>query len=251
MTSLPDLVLFDLDGTLVDPAGAITGGIGRALQARGLPVPNQRVLDAMVGPPLGESLRFLARVPEAEVPEVIRLYRADYRAAGMAASHVYPGIVPLLEDLKGRGTLLAVVTQKPTPIAVELLKVQGLAGYFGSIHGAALDDVEGAGGPDSGKIPILAEALEHYAGRFGRAVMIGDRHYDIEAATHHGIEAVGVGWGFAANGELAAAGATTVAASADELHARLRAPGGEDGKDNGSMDTSMDTAEENAGHGTL
>jgi phosphoglycolate phosphatase len=247
VTSLPDLVLFDLDGTLVDPAGAITGGISRALQARGLPVPDQHVLDAMVGPPLGESLRFLAKVPEAEVAEVIRLYRADYRAAGMSASHVYPGVVPLLEDLKARGTLLAVVTQKPTPIAVELLKVQGLAGYFGSIHGAALDDVEGAGGHDAGKIPILGEALQQYAGRFGRAVMIGDRHYDIEAAVHHGIEAVGVGWGFAANGELAAARATTVAASVAELRACLQAPGGQDGKDNGSMDT----AEENAGHGTL
>jgi phosphoglycolate phosphatase len=242
VTSLPALVLFDLDGTLVDPAGAITGGISRALQARGLPVPGQRVLDAMVGPPLGESLRLLAGVPEAEVAEVIRLYRADYRAAGMAASHVYPGMVPLLEELQAQESLLAVVTQKPTPIAVELLKVQGLAGYFGSIHGAGMDDVEGAGGPDSGKIPILAEALQHYAGRFGRAVMVGDRHYDLEAAAHHGIPAIAVGWGFAADGELAAAGATSVAASVADLRKQLQALDNDD--------TDM-TAEEDAGSGTL
>ncbi|EMY35906.1 haloacid dehalogenase [Arthrobacter crystallopoietes BAB-32] len=220
---MPALVLFDLDGTLVDPAGAITGGISRALQARGLPVPAEHVLDAMVGPPLGESLRRLARVPEAEVGEVIRLYRADYRAAGMSGSRVYPGIVPALERLAAEGTLLAVVTQKPTPIAVELLQVQGLAGYFESIHGAAMDDLEGASGKDLGKIPILAEALERYAGRFSHAVMVGDRHYDLEAAAHHGIDAVAVGWGFAADGELAAAGAATVAASVEELQEQLKA----------------------------
>jgi phosphoglycolate phosphatase len=130
VTSLPALVLFDLDGTLVDPAGAITGGISRALQLAGLPVPQQDVLDSMIGPPLGQSLREKAGVPESDIAEVIRLYRTEYRLSGMAASRVYPGMEALLQQLKTEGTILAVATQKPTPIADELLRVQGLTAYF-------------------------------------------------------------------------------------------------------------------------
>jgi phosphoglycolate phosphatase len=221
VTSLPALVLFDLDGTLVDPAGAITGGISRALQLAGLPVPRQDVLDSMVGPPLGLSLREKAGVPESDLAEVIRLYRTEYRLSGMAASHVYPGVEGLLQQLKTEGTILAVATQKPTPIADELLRVQGLTAYFDSIHGAGFDDPGSSAAADAGKIPILAEALRQYAGAYGSVVMVGDRHYDIIAAVHHGIPAIGVGWGFAADGELEAAGAAAVVVNTQELAQEL------------------------------
>ncbi|WP_312856866.1 HAD hydrolase-like protein [Arthrobacter mobilis] len=226
MTSFPALVLFDLDGTLVDPAGAITGGIGRALSAAGLPVPPAAVLDSMVGPPLGQSLRRLAAVPEERVAEVIRLYRSEYRERGMAASRVYPGAEALLGRLRERGFRLAVATQKPAPIAVQLLRVQGLSGYFDSVHGAELDDTDGTPAAGHGKIQIVAAALAAGAAAAGGdlpvpAMMVGDRHFDVEAAVHHGIPALGVAWGFAAEGELEAAGAAAVVRSAEELEEHL------------------------------
>ncbi|MFD1211473.1 HAD hydrolase-like protein [Arthrobacter sp. GCM10027362] len=224
MTSFPALVLFDLDGTLVDPAGAITGGIGRALATAGLPVPPPAVLDSMVGPPLGDSLRSLAAVPEERVGEVIRLYRAEYRQYGMAESRVYPGMELLLQRLRGQGIRLAVATQKPAPIAAELLQVQGLAEYFDDLHGAELDDPGATPADGHGKIPIVAEALAAGAAVAGApvpAIMVGDRHFDMAAAVHHGIPALGVAWGFAAEGELEAAGATAVVRTAQELEEQL------------------------------
>jgi phosphoglycolate phosphatase len=224
VTSFPALALFDLDGTLVDPAGAITGGISRALAAAGLPVPPPPALDSMVGPPLGSSLRAVAGVPEERVAEVIGLYRAGYRERGMAASRVYPGIELLLQRLRGRGFRLAVATQKPTPVAAELLRVQGLAGYFDSLHGAELDDTDGTPAAGHGKIPIVAEALAAAVAAAGTsvpAVMVGDRHFDVEAAVHHDIPALGVAWGFAAEGELEAAGATAVVGTPQELEDHL------------------------------
>ncbi|NKX49039.1 HAD hydrolase-like protein [Arthrobacter deserti] len=227
VTSFPALVLFDLDGTLVGPAGAITGGIGRALAAAGLPVPPPAVLDLMVGPPLGHSLRHLAAVPEDRVAEVIGLYRREYREHGMARSRVYPGIEQLLERLRTRGFRLAVATQKPAPVAAELLQVQGLAGYFDDLHGAELDDTEGTSAAGHGKIPILAEALAAGAAAAHApvltvpAAMVGDRHFDVAAAVHHGIPALGVAWGFAADGELEAAGAAAVVHTAQELEDHL------------------------------
>lgn len=56
-------VIFDLDGTLVDPAGGITGGIAAALREIGFPVPGQPVLESMVGPKLSDSLEHIAGVP--------------------------------------------------------------------------------------------------------------------------------------------------------------------------------------------
>ena len=216
VTQLPALVLFDLDGTLVDPAGAITSGIAGALEAAGLPVPPEEMLGTLVGPPLGDSLRG-AGVPEDRLGEVIALYRAGYRAHGMAASRVYPGIAGLLERLLTAGMTLAVATQKPTGIARELLRLKGLDAFFGGIHGAEGDDPT-PHDPELGKVPILQAALAA-ADEFGPAVMVGDRLYDMAAARHLGLPGIGVSWGFAAAGELEAAGASAVVHSMPELEA--------------------------------
>jgi phosphoglycolate phosphatase len=166
-------------------------------------------------------------VPEERVAEVIGLYRSEYRERGMAASRVYPGIELLLQRLRGRGFRLAVATQKPAPIAAELLRVQGLAGYFDSLHGALLDDTEATPAAGHGKIPIVAEALAAAVAAAGTpdlpvpAVMVGDRHFDVDAAVHHGIPALGVAWGFAAEGELEAAGAAAVVRTPRELEDHL------------------------------
>jgi phosphoglycolate phosphatase len=220
VTQLPALVLFDLDGTLIDPAGAITSGIAGALSVAGLPVPSEEVLSSLVGPPLGDSLR-AAGVPEQRINEVIALYRADYRAHGMAESRVYPGIADLLDRLQVAGMLLAVATQKPTAIARELLHLKGLDGFFQGIHGATADDPAPELAPGLGKVSILQEAVDAAAGTFGPVVMVGDRVYDIAAARHHGIPGIGVSWGFAADGELEAAGASVVVHSAAELEATI------------------------------
>lgn len=218
VTQLPALVLFDLDGTLVDPAGAITSGIAGALQAAGLPVPPEHTLGTLVGPPLGDSLRG-AGVPEHRLGEVIALYRAGYREHGMAASRVFPGMAQVLERLLAAGMMLAVATQKPTGLARDLLRLKGLDTFFENIHGAEGDD-PAPSAPGLGKVPILQAALEAADG-FGPVVMVGDRLYDMAAAQHLGIPGIGVSWGFAADGELEAAGASAVVHSMPELEAAI------------------------------
>lgn len=213
------LVLFDLDGTLVDPAGSITGGIAGALAGAGLPVPPPRELERMVGPALSVSLRDIAHVPADRLDEVIAAYRAGYRSAGMAASRPYPGIPELLGRL-GRDALLAVATQKPQGLAQELLRVQGLDRFFASIHGSP--DDERAAAPD-GKASIVAAALAAHAGGYERAVMIGDRSHDVHGAAANGVPCIGVSWGFAAPGELKEAGAVALVSEAGLLPAAIEA----------------------------
>lgn len=222
MTNSRALVLFDLDGTLVDPAGSITGGIGKALLDHGLPVPGPRELHSMVGPALVTSLRRVARVPERLIDPVMAAYRAGYRSFGMAQSRPYPGIVDCVHTLRADGVRVAVATQKPEWLAEELLTAQGMAGLFDSVHGAPRD--ERAAAALKGKATIIAAALAAHAGRYDTAVMVGDRSHDVAGAAANRLPCVGVSWGFAAPGELEEAGAASVVHSADELVGVLRGP---------------------------
>ena len=208
------LVLFDLDGTLVDPAGAITGGIVAALEAHGLPQPSDAELRAMVGPPLVTSLRTIAGVPEALVDSVISHYRAGYRGEGMASSRPYPGVISVAETLRAAGHLVAVATQKPQGLARELLTIQGMDQLFNSIHGSP--DEELSPGPE-GKTPIIAAALAEHAGQYDGAIMVGDRSHDISGAAANGLACIPVTWGFGSAEEFSAVGATETADSASTL----------------------------------
>lgn len=230
-TTVP--VIFDLDGTLVDPAGGITGGIAAALTELGLPVPGKSRLDAMVGPKLSHSLTDIAGVPAALLADVIRIYRAHYLSTGIAQGRLYPGIRGLLEDLVAAGRPIAVATQKPEGLARTVLAHHGIAGLFHSIRGSAAD--EAAGGPPRGSVPeesvpegkagIVAAALSDLAVASAAArrpaVMVGDRAQDVAGAAANGLDCIGVGWGFAPDGELQAAGAVEIVHTAAALHATI------------------------------
>jgi phosphoglycolate phosphatase len=216
-------VLLDLDGTLVDPAGAITGGIAATLARHGLPVPGPERLRALVGPPLREGLRSLDGVTEDNLPVLIREYRAGYRDHGMAASVVYPGIREVLEDL-GRDHDLVVATSKPVSSARRLLRIQGLDHHFVAICGSS-DDETAPIPPGGTKVQAMAEALAAVGMAGGgqrRAVMVGDRHFDLDGAAHHGLPGIGVLWGFGDRDELTAAGAEALCEGPAELPALCR-----------------------------
>ncbi|MFF0988514.1 HAD hydrolase-like protein [Kocuria nitroreducens] len=223
------VVLWDLDGTLLDPAGAITGGIARALAEHGHAVPED--LRRFVGPPVGFSLRTFTDVPEEEIPGVVASYRARYRTEGLAQTRVYPGVEELLERLHGAGVRMAVATQKPEPTAQLAVGTFGLGRWFETVSGAADDLAAPQTHPRLAhdKPAIIAEALRRLgvdAPDPARTVMIGDRRYDAEGAAAHGIDCLGVAWGFADEGELGTGFAAVAgdAAELGELLARYTAP---------------------------
>jgi phosphoglycolate phosphatase len=225
-------VIFDLDGTLVDPAGGITDGIAAALTELGLPVPDKSRMDAMIGPKLSHSLTEIAGVPAAQLQEAIRIYRAHYVSTGIAQSRLYPGIRGLLEDFVAAGRPIAVATQKPEGLARTVLAHHGIAGLFHSIRGSAADEAAGAtagsvpeGSVPEGKAGIVAAALSDLAdataSAAGPAVMVGDRAQDVAGAAANGLDCIGVGWGFAPDGELHAAGAVEIVHNTTALHATI------------------------------
>ncbi|MCE3245705.1 MAG: family hydrolase [Arthrobacter sp.] len=214
MTSTTVPVIFDLDGTLVDPAGGITDGIASALRGLGLPVPGQDLLEAMIGPKLSDSLLNVAKVPAGLLDEVIRRYREYYVATGIAQSRIYPGILELLEAYAAAGRPVAVATQKPQNLARTVLAHHGIDGLFLSIRGSA-DDETAVDGVPLGKTEIIAAALRDLETQ--HAIMVGDRAQDVSGAIANGLDCIGVAWGFAPDGELEAAGSVAVVSTAEEL----------------------------------
>ncbi|BBZ76550.1 5'-nucleotidase [Mycolicibacterium anyangense] len=202
----PQLVLFDLDGTLTDSADGIVASFRHALAAVGAEVPAGDLASRIVGPPMHVTLRGMGLGELAG--DAIAAYRADYTTRGWAMNRLFDGIPQLLADLRAAGVRLAVATSKAEPTARRILEHFGLADAFDVIAGASVD------GTRSSKADVVAHALAQLQPLPQRVVMVGDRAHDVEGAAEHGIDTVVVGWGYGANDftdpEAAAAAAAHV-----------------------------------------
>ena len=186
--SRPQLVIFDLDGTLTDSAGGIVSSFRHALGQIGVDVPEGDLTSRIVGPPMHHTLSAMGLGEHTEA--AIAAYRADYTSRGWAMNSLFDGIAPLLADLRAAGIRLAVATSKAEPTARRILAHFGLDEHFEVVAGASID------GTRATKADVLAHALAQLQPLPERVLMVGDRLHDVEGAAAHGIDAVVVGWGY-------------------------------------------------------
>jgi len=198
-------VLLDLDGTLTDPREGIARCIGHALRGLGVAVPPEEALLRYIGPPLADAFRELLPDPsEPRVARAVALYRERFRDAGLLENRVYAGIPELLEGIARRGWRAAIATSKPRVFAERIARHFGLRARLGAVYGSELD------GRRVRKDELLAHALEGEGVAPADAVMVGDRHHDVEGARANGLASIGVTWGYGSREELVRAGATWV-----------------------------------------
>lgn len=202
-----DVILFDLDGTLLDTGEGITKCAQYALKKFGIEVNDLSELNYFVGPPLKDSFVEYAHIPEEKAEEAIRIYRERYTAIGLYECEAYAGIADVLQTCKEAGKKLIVTTSKPEEMAVKVLKHAGLDGYFDFIGGALMDESRGR------KAEVIHYALE--ATRLeqvdrSRIVLVGDRKFDALGAAECGIDCLGVLYGYGNRQELEEAGAFAV-----------------------------------------
>ncbi|MFH5821058.1 HAD hydrolase-like protein [Georgenia sp. AZ-5] len=211
----PTAVLLDLDGTLSHSGPVITRCVAETLARHGYPAQTPEELLRFVGPPSREGFAEFGGVPEEELTAVVATYRTIY-PEHMLEAELFPGVPELVGRLHAAGLPLAVATSKLRHLAVRILEDAGLAGYFSVICGATPDESR------STKADIVEDALAglRAAGAdVGGAVMVGDRHHDVDGAATHGVPTVLVGWGYGQPGEERGARAT--AATPEELAALL------------------------------
>lgn len=204
----PQLVIFDLDGTLTDSAEGIVTSFRHALGEIGAEIPDRDLVGLCVGPPMHLTLAALGLGDRAD--EAIAAYRADYTTRGWSMNKLYDGIDGLLADLQAAGVRLAVATSKAELTARRILEHFGLADHFEVIAGASLDGLR------SSKYEVLAHALAQLQPLPDRVLMVGDRSHDVEGAAEHGIDTVVVGWGYGAD-DFPEVGAATHVATVPEL----------------------------------
>jgi phosphoglycolate phosphatase-like HAD superfamily hydrolase len=188
VTACPQLVIFDLDGTLTDSAQGIVASFRHALGSIGAVVPDGDLAPMVVGPPMHHTLRDMGL--GAHTDAAIAAYREDYTSRGWAMNRPFDGIPALLADLRAAGVRLAVATSKAEPTAHRILAHFGLDEHFEVIAGASLDGLRAA------KSDVVAHALSRLAPLPDRMLMVGDRSHDVEGAAEHGIDTVVVGWGY-------------------------------------------------------
>lgn len=193
-----DIILFDLDGTVTDSAEGITRCVQYSAEAMGLPVPDLEELNIFVGPPLKEMFMEYFGLDAKKGEEAVKHYRKRYEEKGMYENSVYNGMLEVLKALKQAGKTVALATSKPEVFAKGILDHFGLTKYFDYIGGSTLN------GERNTKAKVINYVLEGLGvENKERAVMIGDRKYDILGAKEAGISSVGVLYGYGSFEELA------------------------------------------------
>lgn len=205
-------ILFDLDGTLTDPAEGITNSVAYSLSKYGIEVSDKKELYKFIGPPLKDSYIEYYGFSESDAVKAIEYYREYFKPKGMFENEVYEGVPELLEELKQNGKKIILATSKPEVFSTEILKHFDLYKYFDFVSGATLD------GTRSKKSDIIAYAISEMGiTEKEQCLMVGDRAQDINGAIANGIDSLGVLFGYGDSEELESAGATYIAESVKDI----------------------------------
>lgn len=217
-----EYILFDLDGTLTDPKLGITSSVQYALRALGIEEPSLDRLEPFIGPPLADSFREFYGLEGERLATAIDKYRERFATQGIFENEIYPGIPQMLADLKAKDKLLAIASSKPTLFVEQILEHFEIGKYFDHVVGSNMDGTRGT------KEEVVEETLRQMltvemtpAQKRDAVAMVGDRKFDIEGASVHGITSVGVLFGYAPEGELEEAGADYIVNSVKSLQVLL------------------------------
>lgn len=197
-----DVILFDLDGTLIDPKEGITKSVQYALSECGIIEEDTNNLLDFIGPPLVNSFCDFYNMTEEQAWFAIGKYRERFGKKGVYESTLYDGVEEMLKALKLANKKIAIATSKPEPYAKTILENYKLDGYFDVICGCEFN------GERNTKTEVIVEALKRLGNpELSKTVMIGDRKHDVEGANNCGLDAIGLRLGYAKENELEKAGA--------------------------------------------
>lgn len=206
-------LVFDLDGTLTDPALGVVRCMNYALTSFDYsPLPDHQI-SKHIGPPLEDTLALLSGSDDqAHISALAAAYRERYGEFGFKENSVYDGVVEMLQTLQRKGRRMIVCTSKLEINAIRVLNEFQLLDYFELVNGA-----QEQAGPKSSQLAFLLKQ-----GLIDQdALMIGDRHVDLRAASANGLKAAGVLWGYGSEKELQDESPAMLFASPQELAEKL------------------------------
>ncbi len=210
------LVIFDVDGTLVDSQHFIVEAQTRAFAAHGLPAPSRAEMLSIVGLSLVQAFEQL--VPDGPAASLAQAYRDAWSVMRLDpdyADEMYPGAVEAVNALAQRDDLLlGIATGKSLRGVHHLFDERGWHGRFATVQTSD-------GHPSKPHPAMVLKALAETGMAPADALMIGDTSYDMAMGAAAGVRTLGVTWGYHTRDQLIASGAERLVESYEDLMAVL------------------------------
>ena len=203
-----DCVIFDMDGTIMDTSDGVMRSVRYALRQMGRPDDDLERIRKFIGPPLYEAFSEYYGMSDEDATEAVRQYRVRYADIGVLEYTPYEGMLELIADIKSAGMKVGIATGKPEKFTRVILQHSGLEKHVDMLITPNLGDKK----QDK---PEMVRAIMEKLG--AKAVMIGDRCFDMEGAVANGIDCIGVTQGFGSYEELKESGATYVVEGAEGI----------------------------------
>jgi phosphoglycolate phosphatase len=211
-----EVIAFDLDGTLSDPAKGLIQGFVYCFRKLGLPYDDEESLRKYIGPSLYDEWQEDFGFTPDEANAAIEIFREYYNIYGWWDNVMYDGIPEMLDSLKRAGKKVVLATSKPLDTAKKVLELFGLTHYFDFIGGAISHQKDQ-------KWEVLNWSLSEVGvdlsdpESLAKCIMVGDRKYDAEGAKICGIDSMGVLYGHGSNEEMTSSGFTVLVGSVPEI----------------------------------
>jgi phosphoglycolate phosphatase len=186
-----DLLIFDLDGTLIDSKKDLADSVNAMRVWRGLPTLPDEQVSSYVGDGAPTLVRrALPGASEEELAQALRFFLDYYREHMLDATTLYPGVREALNRLHDARVPLAVLTNKPVRFSVQLVDRLGLTSHFFRVYG-------GNSFQEKKPHPVGIDNLVTESGAAReRTMMVGDSAVDVRTARNARVQACGVSWGF-------------------------------------------------------
>lgn len=208
------LVVFDLDGTLIDTVSLFIGSISAVLEAMDLPIPEEKTIRSVSGLGMQVGIRRIAPSLDAsDIEDLIARYREESlaRASQSMQEALFTGAPEALNKLHGRDDIvMAVATGKALVSTNRVLELHKIRNLFTSIH--TPDTNIAKPNPD-----MIMDAMSIVDVAPARTVMVGDTTHDMEMSVAAGVKALGVNWGYHQPDELIEAGADVIVKDFDQM----------------------------------
>lgn len=209
-------IIFDLDGTLIDPKVGQINSVAYALQYFNINETNKEMLCKFIGPPLKESFAKYYNFNNNQIKIGIEKYREYFMRKGINEANVYDGIISMLFNLKQNGKKIIIATSNPTTFAEKIADIYMLKDYLYDICGSELD----------GSRVLKQEIIEYAISKNkiknkDEIIMVGDRSHDINGAKQVKIDSIGVLYGYGSQEEINEADPTYQVKTVKELELLL------------------------------
>ena len=184
------LVVFDLDGTLLNTVEGILAAVRFTIISTGRKMPDEQILASFIGPPPQQSFAKAFNISGKELDNLVLMFRNRYKSKEMLKAVPYEGVYELCQSLLNQNICLSIATYKREDYALLLINHFGLNKFMKISCGA---DIAGKlTKNDIIKKTIALAGVDNY----DEVVMVGDTIHDAEGAAQSGIDFIGVTYGF-------------------------------------------------------